>query len=254
MKLTLAETKLIKDSVSIISDLVTEARFKVTKNAIELVAMDPANVAMVMYKLLSSAFVTYEVKEDVTISINLNDLKQVFRRIKAEDTMTLEVTDGKFKITLKSAQTRVFNLPLIDIEEKDQKVPDLSFGAKVSTDSSVLTDAIEDMDIIGESVAFAVDKKTFHVTSSSELSNADVEIKAAGETKIELKSVGEAKTDPGKHKAKYSIEYLKKMIQGGKLADKVSVQFSTNYPLQLDYIVVDKLQLSFILAPRVDND
>ena len=39
MKLTLADTKFLKDSVSIIADLVTEVRFKVTKNGLELVAM-----------------------------------------------------------------------------------------------------------------------------------------------------------------------------------------------------------------------
>ena len=36
MKLTLAEPKYLKDSVSIISELVNEASFKVTKNSIEL--------------------------------------------------------------------------------------------------------------------------------------------------------------------------------------------------------------------------
>ena len=47
MKLSLAEPTYLKESISIISDLVSEARFKVTPDAIELVAMDPANVAMV---------------------------------------------------------------------------------------------------------------------------------------------------------------------------------------------------------------
>src|SRR3989344_3191611 len=108
MKLTLADPKILKDSIAIISDLVTEARFKVTKDAVELIAMDPANVAMVIYKLLSSAFVEYDVKEDVSLAINLNDLKQVLRRAKADDTITLEVAANKFKVTLKGGQTRTF--------------------------------------------------------------------------------------------------------------------------------------------------
>ncbi|MFH1053553.1 MAG: hypothetical protein V1740_04020, partial [Candidatus Woesearchaeota archaeon] len=55
-------------------------------------------------------------------------------------------------------------------------------------------------------------------------------------------------------KAKYSVEYLKKMVQGGKLADKVMVQFNKDYPLKLSYVSVDRVSLSFILAPRVEND
>lgn len=245
MKLVLAETKLIKDSISIISEIVTEARFKVTKNTIELVAMDPANVAMVIFKLLSSAFIEYDLKDEVNIAINLNDVKQVFRRIKADDTMTLEMAGNKFKITLKGKHTRTFNLPLIDVEEKEQKIPELSFSANVTVISGILTEAIEDMEIIGESVSFTVDKKSLYISSSSEVSDASVEIKADKDTKIEAAE---------KLRAKYSIEYLKKMIQGAKLAEQVVIQLSKDYPLKLDYIVVDKLQLSFILAPRVDND
>jgi len=245
MKLTLADTKFLKDSVSIIADLVTEVRFQVTKNGLELIAMDPANVAMVVYKLLSSCFVEYDAKNERTLAINLNDLKQVLRRVKAADTITLENPEAKLKVTLKGKSKREFLLPLIDVEEKEQKVPSLDFKAIVKTDASVLNDAIEDVDIIGESVAFIADSKAFRISSSSDLSQAEVEILADESTSIEAKDAT---------KSKYSIEYLKKMIQGAKLADHVTLSFSKDYPLQLDYTVKDKMQLLFILAPRVDND
>ena len=72
MRLTLAEPRYLKESVTIISDLVNEARFKVSKEAIELVAMDPANVAMIVFKLLASSFSEYTVEKEVDIAINLN--------------------------------------------------------------------------------------------------------------------------------------------------------------------------------------
>ncbi len=245
MKLTLADTRLLKDSVSIIADIVTEVRFKVTKNGLELIAMDPANVAMVVYKLLSSSFVEYDAKNERVLAINLNDLKQVLKRVKPNDTLTLENPEAKLKVTLKGASKREFLLPLIEVEEKEQKVPSLKFSVTVKTDAAVINDAVEDVDIIGESVALSAAPKRFLISSSSDLSKADVEILADEKTAIEAKE---------ETKSKYSIEYLKKMIQGAKLCDKVTVQFSKDYPLQLDYTVKDKLQLLFILAPRVDND
>ena len=57
-----------------------------------------------------------------------------------------------------------------------------------------------------------------------------------------------------KVKAKYSIEYLKKMITASKLTNEVRIQFNKDYPLKLEYKAVDKLLLSFVLAPRVEND
>jgi len=245
MKLTLAEPKYLKDSISVISDLVTEGSFQVTENSIDLIAMDPANVAMVMFKLLSSAFVEYDVKEKTELAINLNNLKQVLRRIKSNDMLTLELGDNKLKVTLKGNTTRTFYLPIIEIDDKDQKVPDLKFPVSISTSSEILSDAIEDADIVGESVSFIAEPKKVTFLAEGDLNKAKVVVQEDDITKIEATDMG---------KAKYSVEYLKKMVNGSKLADNVTIQFNKDYPLKLDYKAVDKLSLSFVLAPRVENE
>jgi len=248
MKLTLSDSTYLKDSITVISELVHEARFKLTKEGIELIAMDPANVAMVVYKLLSSAFTEYEIDKETEIAINLANFKQILRRAKANDILSLELTsDNKLKITLKGKSVRTFSLPLIDIEESEQKVPNLSFPVIINTASHVLNDAIDDADIVAESVTFAAEPDKMMVSAEGDLSKASIDIQADDLTKITSDTKASVK-------AKYSIEYLKKMIQGAKLADEVSIHFSQDYPLKLEYKVVDKVLLSFILAPRVEND
>ncbi len=244
MKLTLAEPKLLKDSISIIADLVTEAQFKITPDSLELIAMDPASVAMVTFKLLSSSFEEYDVKEEQIIALNLNNVKQVLRRA-VNCKITLELVEGNLKFIMKGKSTKTFHLPLIDVEESDKKIPSLNFDATIVTNSSVLTEAIEDMDIIGESVSMEVDGQTLKVSSKGDMSKAEVEIPADEQTKI----VADKQL-----KSKYSIEYLKKMIQGSKLSPQVTMQFSNDYPLRIEYKILNKLQLVFILAPRVEND
>ncbi|MBU0469953.1 MAG: proliferating cell nuclear antigen (pcna) [Nanoarchaeota archaeon] len=248
MKLVLAEPKYFKDSISIISELVTEAKFKATSIGLEMVAMDPANVAMVVFKLLSSSFTEYQVEGSEEISINLNNLKQILRRIKGDDILTLETTeDNKLKIVMKSNTTRSFSIPTLEIEDKEQKVPELTFPIMIETYSEVLSEAIEDVSVVAESVTFLGEKNQLSVKAEGDLSKAFIEIKPNEGTSIK------AETDD-KFKAKYSLEYLKKMIAGGKLSEKGSLYFNTDYPMKLEYKVKDKLLLSFILAPRVDND
>ena len=248
MRLTLAEPGYLKESISIISDLVNEARFKVTPDAIELVAMDPANVAMVVFKLLSSTFIEYDADKDTEITINLSNLKQVLRRASPKDMLTLELDAGnRLKVTLKSNTTRTFNLPIIELEEKEQKVPDLKFPVTIKTSSRILNEAIADVDVVGESVAFIAEPKKFTLHAEGDLNQAKIDIKEDDETKISTNS-------DEKVRAKYSIEYLKKMINGSKLSDDVVIQFNKDYPLKLEYKTVDKVMLSFILAPRVEND
>jgi len=248
MRLTLAEPSYLKESISIISDLVNEARFKITQDAIELVAMDPANVAMVIFKLLSSCFTEYDVKKDTEIAINLSNFKQILRRTSAKDMLTLEMDeDSRLKIQLKGAVTRTFNLPIIDFEEKEQRVPDLKFPISIKLPSSLLNEAVADVDVVGESVSFIVEPKKFTLQAECDLNQVKIEVKEDDSTKISTSS-------GDKIKAKYSIEYLKKMINGSKLSEEVLIQFNKDYPLKLEYKAVDKVMLSFILAPRVEND
>ena len=249
MKITLAEPKYLKESISIISDLVSEAQIKINASYIELVAMDPANVAMVIFKLLSNAFIEYDVKKDVAIGINLNSFKQILRRVSPNDMLTLILEeDNKLIVQLKGNNTRTFSLPLIEFDEKEQKIPDLKFAATVKVPSSLLNETIADVDVVGESVVFTAEPKKFIVYSEGDLSHANIEIKEGEDTKITVDS------EDSKIKSKYSIEYLKKMINGYKLADDVLIYFNKDYPLKLEYKAVDRLLLSFILAPRVDND
>lgn len=250
MRLSLAEPKYLKDGISIISDLVNEGRFKIGPDGIEMIAMDPANVAMVIFKLFSSAFIEYDVKEEINIAVNLSNMKQILRRAKPSDTLTLELDQqNKLKIHLRGNTSRTFSLPLIDIEGKEQKIPDLSFPVTIETASELLNEAVEDVDVVGESVSFIADKGTFTISSEGDLSNAKIVVKKGDETKITINTDSTIKS-------KYSIEYLKKMVGGSKLADNggVSIQFNNDYPLKLEYKTLNKVQLSFILAPRVENE
>ena len=249
MKLTLAEPKIFIDSIGVIAELVNEVRFKVSGDHIELIAMDPANVAMIIFNLFSSAFTEFKVDQPVELAVSLDSLRAILRRARPSDVITLSLDGDKnrLKIQLKSDTTKTFHLALIRLEDREQRVPQLTFPLKVELPSAVFDDAIQDMDVIAESVALVVDKDKFSVEAESNLNEARTEILNDRETII-TSSLKEQVS------AKYSIEYLKKLIKGSKLSNRVQLQFNKDYPLRVDYLVKDKVSLSMILAPRVSND
>ena len=246
MKLTLAEPKYLKNPVAIISELVNEVVIKIDKEKIELIAMDPANVALINFKLLSSAFVEYSVDEEIEIGVNLDNLKQILRRAKPSDTLTLELNNNRLKIELEGENRRTFNLSLLNIENQKQRIPELKFSGGVEMSTSLFDEAVEDMSVVADSVIFLADNEKFSIQASGNLSNAVVQFNNE-RSNIKLDSSNMIKS-------KYSLEYLKKIIKGSSLSDNVSISFGNDYPLKVDYKVLDKLSLSFILAPRVAND
>ncbi|MBS3066154.1 hypothetical protein J4229_03870 [Candidatus Pacearchaeota archaeon] len=225
MKLTLAEPRLLKEPVSILSDLINDVQFKIDNEKLEIVATDPANVVLVVFKLLSSAFIEYQVEAREVICVSLDNLNQILRRLKGNDTLTLELDKKRNK--------------------KEQHIPELEFKSNVIISSKMLEDAVEDVGIVAESVALGLSKDRMTIRGEGNLSNAHVEFLKSENTKI---------TTNEDINAKYSIEYLKKLIKGGKLSDKVVIMWNTDYPLKLEYNVLDKLALSFILAPRISED
>ena len=244
MKLTLAEPRFFKEPIIIISDLVNEVVFRIDKDKLELIAMDPANVAMIVYKLLGSVFVEYDMDEPVEIAINLDNLKQVLRRAKPADSLTLELLENKLKITLKSSSTRIFTLSLISMHEERQKIPELDFKCIVEMNSNLFDEAIEDMDVVSDSVAFEVKDDMFNIQAAGNISTAKVSFKSDDFIKINSKE---------NVRSRYSVEYLKKIIKGSKLSDKLTLSLSNDYPLKVEYKIVDKLLLGFILAPRGED-
>jgi len=249
MKFVLAEPKLLKDSIGIISDLVSDVKIKFDPDKLEIVAMDPANVAMIIFKLLSSSFVEYDVGDGESIAVNLDSLKQILGRAKPSDSIIFEVDEEKnrLKIQFKGENTKNFSLALLETQERDQKVPGLDFPGFIELNTSIFNDVIDDMDIISDSIILSLEDNGLVIESVGNTSDAKAHIKPLEEGRIKINSRDIIKS-------KYSIEYLKKIAKGGKLANLVSLEFGNDYPLKVDYKIKDKLQLTTILAPRVSND
>jgi proliferating cell nuclear antigen len=249
MKLSLAEPKFFKDSISIISDLVSEARFSITKDGITLIAMDPANVAMVIFKMLPSLFTEYKLDDSVEIALNLNNLKQILKRVSGGEILEMELLENaKLQLTISGRSVRKFSLPIIALDEKEQKTPNLSFTTTIQMPVDMFSEAVEDAAIVADSVLVLADQQKFGVSANGDLNNAQIEIPATEE------AIDIATESADTIKSRYSIEYLKKMVGGAKLSDQVKIQFSKDYPLRLEYVATDKVQLAFVLAPRVEHD
>lgn len=244
---TLQDIGVIKDSLESIASLITEGTFKLNSEGIRLTAMDPASVAMVDFRILPSAFLDFSAAEEEAITINVGNFVEILKRARANDQISLELADNKLKITMKGDFKRNFSLPIIDTPPGSQKVPDLEFNGKIILATSAFREGIKDASMVSDCVILGADPTTFTINSLGDTSETRMELKKDAISLEELEVNSEIKS-------KYSIDYLEKMLKGAKIADSIKLQFSTDYPLRFDCIAVDKLQLSFILAPRVDTD
>jgi proliferating cell nuclear antigen len=249
----LQDVSIVKDSLDSVSSLITEGTFEVSKDGLKLIAMDPASVAMIIFRILPSAFLEYTCKEDNNMTISISNLVTILKRARANDRITFELESNKLKVTMDGDFKRTFHIPLIDSSAVQQKIPELSFKGKVMLSAGALKDGIKDAQMVSDCVVFEANPLSFVIKSLGDTSETKMELTKDSPSLAGLQLVGDVESGKAL-KAKYAIEYIDKMLKGAKVADNVTVQFSNNYPMRLDYTIVDKLQLSFILAPRVDTD
>ena len=240
MILKLDEPKLLGDAVDIISNVVVEVRLKLLEDGLSVVAVDPANVALVIFRLPKESFSQYEVGNKVW-GVNLGDLKKILKRASGAASVSLEEVEGKLKITIFDKIKRNFSLSLIEVSSEDKDIPELNFAARVEMNARDFSQAVEDASIVADSCAFVLVDDVFAVEGNGTLNSARAEF-SGGDMELF-----------GQGRSKYSLEYLMKFVKGMKISSNVVVSFSDDYPLRLDF-PGERMGIGFVLAPRVEND
>ncbi len=241
MLLKLESPKLLSDIISIISELVNEVRLKITNEGMNLTALDPANVAMVYFKIPSDIFSQFVLEKDELLGVNLENLRSVLRRCSLGSSLTITKEDNMLKLSIQDKIKRDFTLALIDIESEDKDLPKWEFTSVIKMDASLFAEVIEDCLIVDDACTFIAETSKFiieaHGLNSSRAEFSSDEIEIYSNTAI----------------ARFSLEYLNKFIKGAKISSRVTISFSENSPLRVDF-PTGNILLSFILAPRGEQE
>ena len=242
MQIKLENPLLLSKVVELISALVIEVKFKIDNSGMSVVAIDPANVAMVRFFLSKDAFSQFDLDSKQEIwGVNLEDLKKILRRAGMKSSLILKREENRLNIEMSDKIKRNFTLNLIDIKSEDKEMPTLEFSARVEINSVDLIDAVEDCAVVADACSFIIENNNFIIeaknlnSAKSEFSGDEVNIKAEN------------------CKVRYSIEYLDKFMKGSKLCEKTILNFADDHPLRMD-LKIENMELNFILAPRVETE
>ncbi len=249
MKLTFPDAKALKKIVPIVADLISEGQFVATPEGVKLVAMDPANIAMVIWEIKPEAFIDYEIEGDKeVITVNMDDLKTIVKKLKQKEMVTWEVDKekNKLKIIARGTIKKTFMIPLLEAEEQEFPVPELEYNNTAELDAKAIKEIIDDASAIADALIIKAEPPNkLILKAEGEMKEMTVELTEGEDAVISLDIQEEAK-------AIYSLDYLKKFAKGADVSDVAIMKVKSDYPLWLEYRYLDKMILTFILAPRTD--
>ncbi len=249
-KAELEEVGLIQDSMKTISDLISEGLFQLTEEGVRLVAADPAMVALVDFNIEKDVFESFELEKDEKVGLNLENLYSILRRANSGDTITFEVRedDSKFYITMEDSSTREFSLPILNLSEDD--IPDTEsldqFKMTSNLETTVLESAIKDAMVVGDSVTVSSTGSNLRIESKGDQSNVNFNIEKGSEGVMDIEG--------SEASSMFSLDYLSSMVKAKKLSDNVELKLGNDFPMRLNFEVPEKARLSFVLAPRIEED
>jgi proliferating cell nuclear antigen len=114
--------------------------------------------------------------------------------------------------------------------------------------TSTFRDIIDDVQAVSDNVRLETTPEKLIAAATTELSSAVIELEKASEMLIELDV-----KEPSK--ATFNLNYLSEITKAGaSAAEIVTVEFSSNMPIRLEFDIPQQGRLSYYLAPRIEAE
>lgn len=242
---------IFKRLVKVLNSYLQQAKIVFNGGTAYILEMDPANVAMIKYRLHNQLGIVVKNTGNKAIGINIKIFYDAIKDFDNGEVANIFLNNDKTRLIIKNKEVKK-ELLLLDIADwgEGQKIPELD---KLKIDYLVTGDkflkAIKEVAKDSESIRFIAGPDGFTVSSANnERDNTRFLVNpgepTTGAYETPLKEIV---------RAKYSHEYLLKLAPILTSQTDVHVSWADDYPLRLKISKVGG-DVTFILAPRVDND
>ncbi len=239
--------EILRDAIEAVSSLVDEVKFTISENGMELKAVDPANVAMVSFRLDPKAFEYFEATSG-EIGVDLTRLIDVLSMADRGDNVTLELDEENHKLKI-GVGSLSYTLSLIDPSavRKEPRVPELDLPAHVTLPGSQLRKGIKAAEKVSDHVVLGVTDEPedqFYMEARGDIDSL----------KLTMPSTELLGLKPGKARSLFSLEYLSDMSKSIGKAQEVTLEMGLDYPLKISFKIGQGVDISYLLAPRIEQD
>jgi len=240
---------MLKNILKLNSIAVTEIKFNLSNDKINISVVDPAHVEMIITEIDKSLFWEYEIKTEspeqiISLFFDVDKLLNVLKTSKKEDNFILnynsEINKNSFDIITGSFKQ---TLSLIDSSTvQESKMPILDLNASFD----VLTVDLKEFLNRAENISdyFSIETSTDKV-----LLNASGDI-----DKIDFNPTVQNIISNSIHNSKFSIDYFLNAVKELKnLFESLTVEISNDYPVRITG-AKDKLKIVVLIAPRIEAE
>jgi proliferating cell nuclear antigen len=263
---TITKTSEIWKSISsAIMTIIDEALFDAGPQGITFRSMDPSHIALIDINWPSSAFEKYHCDSTIKFGVRIDEFAKIIKRANANDSIEIGVVLVNSSLNIKTQSDggylRNYKMRLIESTGNTSPLPQMTFDSKIVIGIATLDKILSDVGAISEKITIdsssgsgiSTNKKTVIFSGDSDRGEARVTIDANDDkNKVEfLEEITVKETS----KSTYNIDFISKIIRaiGHQSSDLVTIEYSSNKPLRLEFLLSGIVKIQFYLAPRVQD-
>jgi proliferating cell nuclear antigen len=237
--------EVLRELVEVISTLVSEVKFSVSKEGIDVKAVDPSHVAMLVLKLDRGAFEEFT-GEPTEIGVDVEKLKEVLRLSKPGDVLDLQFDGGKNRLVIKVGKVTRHMSVVDPAGITDPKVPNVSPPGVAVVKMEELRQGIRGSESISDHVTLTLEPEGFTMHSEGETDRVDMRLPKEGLGRLEVKDTV---------RSMYPLDFFSSMVKSITSSDEVTLHVGNEYPLKIEFAMAGGHgEGRFLLAPRVEED
>ncbi|MDE1820113.1 MAG: DNA polymerase sliding clamp [Euryarchaeota archaeon] len=236
--------EVLRELVGVVSTLVPEMKLVVSKDGVEVKAVDPSHVAMLVAKLKKEAFEEFQ-GDTTEIGLDLEKVREVLALARPGDVLDVTFDAGKGKLVVSVGKLSRMMSVVDPAGISQPKVPSVNPTAKVVLKIDELRQGIRGSESISDHVTLSLDHENFTLHSEGENDQVNLKIGKEALTLLDAK-------EPVK--SMYPLDFFSNMVKSITSAEEVTMALGTQYPLRLDFSLAGgRGDAQFLLAPRVED-
>jgi len=138
-------------------------------------------------------------------------------------------------------------MPILEPIGEEIPIPKVTFKAKIRMTTSSLKDAIDDASIVSDHVRFEATTENLLMKGDGIMGSVSMEIERESDSVLSFE-ISETS------KAMFSLNYLSNIVKAASaVSEIVTIEFSTDMPVRLDFEMQQEGKLQYYLAPRIED-
>ncbi|MDO8339439.1 MAG: proliferating cell nuclear antigen (pcna) [Candidatus Burarchaeum sp.] len=241
------DVKFLRGCMDAIVNLVEEGALEIGADAISVKAMDPSQIAMVVFSAPKDAFSNYKVSGTTKLGVNFADLSKILGRARAKDKLVITQQENKLVLEFAGAGAkRHFSLPLLESSAAVQREPRVEHDASVKMRGSEFKEMLRDVALVSSHLTLHAKGKEFSMNAKGDSAEMDSVSEKGEKGDFEVSAKGEAR-------ATFPLQYLDDITKACPDDSQLMLSLRTNAPLKLSY-GIGKASVIYYLAPRIESE